>query len=133
MTIPAGYGCVVLTFVASIFMLLWLGVQVGKARKKYKVEYPTMYHPTNDVFNCYQRAHQNTLEVYPYFLPLLFLAGIEMPIVSSLAGATWIAGRVVYALGYYTGDPKNRQRGAFGYIGLLTLLGLTVKVALRLM
>lgn len=133
MTIPVGYGYVIFTFVASIFMLIWKGVQVGKARKKFGVEYPTMYHPTNDTFNCYQRAHQNTLEVYPYFLALLFLAGIEMPLVTAIAGVVWIAGRVAYALGYYSGDPKKRMRGAFGYLGLLTLLGLTIKLGLRLL
>lgn len=128
--LPDGYGYVILTFVASIFVLLWKGFKVGSARKKFNVQYPTMYSTTNDQFNCVQRAHQNTLESYPYFLVLLFLAGLEMPCLSALAGVVYLAGRVVYALGYYTGDPKNRSRGAFSYFGLLTLLGLTIKLGL---
>ena len=43
----------------------------------------------------------------------------------------WIAGRIVYTLGYSTGRPDARQRGAFMYLGLLTLLGVTCKHALR--
>jgi len=68
--------------------------------------------------------------VYPYFLALLFIAGLEMPCLSAIAGLVWVAARVSYALGYYTGEPKNRMKGAYGYIGLLILLGLTIKVGL---
>ena len=54
-----------------------------------------------------------------------------MPKLSAAAGWVWIAGRVVYALGYSTGDPQKRVRGAFGYLGLFTLLGATINTALQ--
>merc|ERR1712071_412226 len=65
------YGYVLLVAIASIFLFFWQGMKVGGMRKKCNVNYPQMYSPDNDVFNCYQRAHQNTLENYPQFLILL--------------------------------------------------------------
>ncbi|XP_054262771.1 microsomal glutathione S-transferase 3-like isoform X2 [Macrosteles quadrilineatus] len=128
--VPREYGYVILVGVGSAFMLVWKGIKVGQARKKFSIPYPTMYSPTNDHFNCYQRAHQNTLENYPQFLMLLFVGGIQHPVLASAAGAVWCLGRIAYAKGYYTGDPKNRMKGSFGYFGLFTLLGLTVKLGL---
>ncbi|ODN02020.1 Microsomal glutathione S-transferase 3 [Orchesella cincta] len=130
--LPKAYGFVVLVAVASSFLLVWMSFQVGKARKQFNVNYPTMYHPTNDKFNCYQRAHQNTLEGYTTFLLVLLIGGLEMPVFSALAGIVWIAGKVSYAQGYFTGDPKNRLRGSYAYIGLLALLFATVKFGVRL-
>lgn len=127
------YGYVVEVGVASTFLLLWQGIKVGQMRKKFKVEYPTMYSPDNKLFNCYQRAHQNTLENYPQFLMLLFTGGVQYPTINAVAGLVWIAGRISYSLGYYTGEPSKRMKGGYAYFGLLTMLGTTVSFALRLL
>ncbi|CAG7835313.1 unnamed protein product [Allacma fusca] len=107
--IHPNYGLVVYTLVGSIFMVTWKAMQVGKARKEYKINYPTMYSPDNNHFNCIQRGHQNTLELYPTFMSLLLLGG------------------------YSTGEPKNRMRGAYSYIGLIMLLMATTKFGIRLL
>jgi len=130
--IAGDYGYVVLVAVASIFFLQYLGIKVGMARKKYEVKYPTMYSDKEPVFNCIQRAHQNTLEVYTTFLILLFLSGIQHPCLAAGCGALWLVGRYLYAQGYYTGDPSKRNRGAVGYIGLITMLVCTIKLGLAM-
>lgn len=132
-SLPPDFGYVILTAVASIFMMAYLAERVSFARKTHKVEYPTMYSPDNALFNCYQRGHGNTMESYPQFLVLLLLAGIGFPRASSILGAIWIVSRFSYAHGYYTGDPAKRMRGVYGYIGLLGLIGLSVTNALRLL
>lgn len=43
MTLPVGYGYVIITGIAAIFMTMWKGFKVGAARKKYEVKYPDMY------------------------------------------------------------------------------------------
>ena len=86
---------------------------VGRARKLYKVEYPAMYSDTEQVFNCYQRVHQNTLERVTVFLVLLLAAGLFNAKMAAAFGFIWIAGRIIYSIGYYSGIPKNRIVGSF--------------------
>ncbi|KAK2143769.1 hypothetical protein LSH36_814g01028 [Paralvinella palmiformis] len=114
--LPPDFGLVVLVLIASIFVVQWMAFQVGRARRKFGIkllsvfQYPTMYSDKEPLFNCIQRAHQNTLEGYPVFLVLLLLGGIQYPV-----------------------KPKNRNRGAFGYLALLTLLGCNISLALTLL
>lgn len=36
--VPENYGYVILTFVATQLLLVWMSMKVGKARKKYNVQ-----------------------------------------------------------------------------------------------
>merc|ERR1719376_841924 len=113
LSLPQNYGYVISAGIGAVFMVMWKGVRVGMARKKYGVEYPEMYSKDSAVFNCIQRAHQNTLENLPQFFFLLTICGLSHPLLSACGGWVWIGGRVVYALGYSTGDPRKRVRGGF--------------------
>jgi len=126
------YGYVLLVAIASIFLFFWQGMKVGGMRKKCNINYPNMYSKDNDLFNCYQRAHQNTLENYPQFLILLLIGGLQYPLVNTAAGIIWIAGKVSYSLGYYSGEPSKRLRGTYSYIGLLIMLFTSISFALHL-
>ncbi|CAI2174378.1 12192_t:CDS:2 [Funneliformis geosporum] len=135
------FGYVVLTGVASVILTTYLGFKVGGARRNAGVPYPHAYASKEEcekdekkmIFNCYQRAHQNTLEVYPAFLFTLLAGGINHPVLSSIGGGIWLFGRLIYAWGYYSGNPKQRLRGAFGYIGVLLLLGTSISSGVSLL
>lgn len=133
------YALPLTTALASTFLLAWQTIRVGGARKRAKVDYPHMLcskdecdkDPLKLAFNCYQRAHQNTLELQFTFLTLLGLASLSEPTAAAGLGMTYIAGRVMYTLGYSTGEPKKRNRGAFGMVGILGLFGLSIFTCLK--
>ncbi|CAG0907529.1 unnamed protein product, partial [Cyprideis torosa] len=101
--VPSTMGYSVLVASGGVAMIFWMGMQVGKMRRSLKFGYPDVYHPTNKLFNCYQRVHQNTLELWPSFLVSLFIGTFGCPTVAPIAGTAWLAGRILFALGYYTG------------------------------
>jgi len=120
------YGYVVFVALDSVFVNMWMAMNVMRARKEFNVKYPLMYSPENggdNKFNCIQRAHQNTLEGYPVFLSLLLLGGLQYPRISAGAGAVYLLGRVAYAKGYSSGGADGRLNGArFGGLALFPLM-----------
>lgn len=109
-----GTGLVVLTYI-------WTGIAVTKARKVHGVVYPDT--TGNDAFNRVWRAHANTLEALPQFLPSLWLFAL---IVSDLwAGALalmWTIGRILYVRGYAVAAEKRGT--GFGISFLATAIAL---------
>ncbi|KAL4859302.1 Microsomal glutathione S-transferase 3 [Chlorella vulgaris] len=112
---------------------VWMSLKVGQARKKFGVKYPTLYEdatkPNAKAFNC--RAHQNSLENLPSFYALLLVAGIRYPVSASIAGAVALVGRIAYFIGYSTGEPSARMRGAFTHLGVIALAGMVARWAME--
>ncbi|KAF4027689.1 MAPEG domain-containing protein [Phytophthora infestans] len=135
--LQSAHGFVPLLVVLLLFVNLWAGMKVGKARKLYGIEYPQMYAEQSDknakAFNCVQRGHQNILENIPIFLALVFTSSIYRPQIAAIASFVRILGFIVYMSGYSSGDPKKRMQGAFGYLGLLASLILSVEASLRIL
>lgn len=63
-------------------------------------------------FNCTQRAHHNTLENLPVLLVLQLLIAQVYPVTAAAIGLVWAVGRIVYMLGYSSGDPSKRLPGS---------------------
>ncbi|KAK1287345.1 hypothetical protein QJS10_CPB19g01458 [Acorus calamus] len=130
--LPSEYGYVVLVLVFYYILNMWMALQVGKARKKYKVPYPTMYAVESEnkeakLFNCIQRGHQNSLESMPVFFVMVLVGGIQHPLISAALGVVYIVARFFYFRGYSTGVPDNRLK--IGGLNFLALMGLVLCAA----
>ncbi|CAL9202825.1 unnamed protein product [Musa hybrid cultivar] len=136
--IPKEYGYVVLVLLSYIFLNFWMSFQVGKARKKYKVFYPTLYAIKSEnkdakLFNCVQRGHQNSLEMMPVFFATLLVGGLQLPIIAAGLGAVYTVARFFYFKGYASGVPENRLRiGGINFLALFGLIILTAAFAMSL-
>ncbi|KAG9314191.1 hypothetical protein JVU11DRAFT_4977 [Chiua virens] len=129
--LPNGFGYVPASFVSLGWLLVWQTILVGRARKRAGITYPQLYaevaetkaNPAAMEFNCTQRAHQNTLEVAPIVTLSTLVFGLKCPHAAALLCGGFVVGRVLYTLGYKTGNPNSRIPGAaignFSMIGLL--------------
>ena len=113
---------------ATLAIVLWYMVtvfQVGRARTKYKVYAPAI--TGNPDFERYFRVQQNELENMVAFLPSMWLYAIMgNPRVAAILGAVYLAGRIVYAIGYWSAA----RRRAIGYYVATTALALAWAFAL---
>jgi glutathione S-transferase len=92
--------------------VLWYvvtGIQVGRARTKHKVYAPATVGDPG--FERAFRVQMNELEQIVAFLPAMWVfAWFGNPRFAALAGAVWLAGRVVYAVGYWA-EARRRHAG----------------------
>lgn len=149
------YGWVIADVILALALQAYLTINVTRARRRFGIECPDVYAIKGitgrtrfsgdadvmllrlsdqecEVFNCYQRAHLNTLESYPIFLALLCLGGLQYPTACAIGGLIFLLGRLFYAFGYYTGQPEKRMWGSFGAIGLAICALSTLALAVDL-
>ena len=90
-------------------VLIWVMFIVGHYRGKYGVKAPAI--SGNPMFERAYRVQMNTIESVVIFLPALWLASRWGSwYVVAVAGCLWVAGRILYALGYLK-DPAKRSLG----------------------
>ena len=102
------------SFVAIVTLLAGLlcfamSTGVARAHAKTGILAPTM---TGDPYleRCI-RAHANTLEWMPIFLPAMWLYALYLgPTGAAALGSVWIIGRILYFLGY-SAAPEKRFPG----------------------
>jgi glutathione S-transferase len=99
------------TIVAMLALLeyFFFSIKVGQARGKYGVKAPAT--TGNEIFERYNRVHQNTMEQLVMFIPSLFTFGhFVSEIWAAILGVVFIIGRAMY-FNLYIGDPDKRGPG----------------------
>jgi uncharacterized membrane protein YecN with MAPEG domain len=105
------YHYTALVTLLSLICYFVTSAQVARARIRYGVKLPAIAGNTD--FERVFRVQMNTLEWMPIFLPSLWLFAIYISdAYAALAGAVWIAGRIVYMIGYTQSVPR-RSPGFF--------------------
>jgi glutathione S-transferase len=120
------YTAIVTLLVVLIYM--FMATRVAASRGKFGVKLPAISgHPD---FERVFRVHQNTLEWMPIFLPLLWLCAIYFSdAAAAVVGLLWIAGRLMYFVGY-TQAVEKRLPGFFiqGTACILLLIGAVIGI-----
>jgi glutathione S-transferase len=128
------YLYVAIVTLLALLTYAWMGTRVSAARGKSGIRAPAM---TGDpLLERTIRAHYNTLEWLPVFLPSLWLFAIYWnSTAAAILGVIWIIARIVYFLGY-TAAASKRSLGflaqtltvavlLFGALGRLIYLAAT--------
>jgi uncharacterized membrane protein YecN with MAPEG domain len=107
--------------VVALLEYVVFGALVGRARGLYGVKAPAV--SGHEIFERYFRVHQNTLELLVSFVPAMWLFGLYVsPAWAAWLGLLYVAGRVVYLLGYVR-DPAKREMGfALSVLPIVVLL-----------
>jgi glutathione S-transferase len=92
----------------TILFYFFTSFGVGKARATFGIKAPAT--SGNPDFERVFRVQMNTLEWLPIFLPALWLFAIYISdAIAAALGLIWIAGRILYMIGY---SKAANKRGA---------------------
>ncbi len=105
------YTSVALVTLLAVLVYFWMAAMVARTRRRVGIFAPAM---TGDpMLERTIRAHVNTLEWFPVFLPSLWMFAIYWsPRAATALGVVWIVGRIIYFRGYQMA-PEKRRPGFF--------------------
>lgn len=105
------FNATAIVTLVALLLYFWMGIQVARTRQQVGILPPAM---TGDPrLERTIRAHSNTLEWFPIFLPSLWLfAHYWGDLAAAAVGAIWIIGRIVYFFGYV--DQAQKRFPGFG-------------------
>jgi glutathione S-transferase len=106
----------------AVLVYCYASILVSRARGKFEVKLPAI--SGNPDFERVFRAHMNTLEWLPIFLPSLWLFAVYIsdPFAAGL-GLVWVIGRILYIQGYAQAVAK---RGPGFFVQALAAIALWV-------
>jgi uncharacterized membrane protein YecN with MAPEG domain len=91
----------------AVLVYFWMATRVAVTRRRTGIRAPEMF--GDPLLERTIRAHMNTLEWLPIFLPSLWLfATYWGDIPAAIAGLVWAAGRILYFTGYMAAAEKRR-------------------------
>ena len=108
---PGSNQLAIIAIITALALLEYMifSFQVGSARTKYDVPAPAT--TGNEIFERYNRVHQNTLEQLIVFLPALWIFARFTSINGAAAlGIIFIVARAIYSISYVA-DPSKRTIG----------------------
>ena len=119
------------TCMAILFYFL-TSAQVARARATFGIKAPAI--TGNPDFERVFRVQMNTLEWLPIFLPALWLFAIYISdTIAAVLGSVWIAGRILYMVGYSkAADKRGRGFAVQSSATILLWLGATGAILWRL-
>ena len=105
------YHLTALVTCLAVLLYFLTSVRVARARAAFGIKAPAI--SGNPDFERIFRVQMNTLEWLPIFLPSLWLFAIYISDAMAAAiGLVWIAGRIVYLIGY--SNAANKRGRGFG-------------------
>ncbi|HWZ07993.1 MAG TPA: MAPEG family protein [Bradyrhizobium sp.] len=126
------YHLTALVTCLALAVYLLTSVQVARARATFGIKAPAI--TGNPDFERVFRVQMNTLEWLPIFLPALWLFAIYISdTIAAVLGSVWIAGRILYMVGYSkAADKRGRGFAVQSSATILLWLGATGAILWRL-
>mmetsp|Transcript_74132 Transcript_74132/g.103057 ORF Transcript_74132/g.103057 Transcript_74132/m.103057 type:complete len:195 (-) Transcript_74132:102-686(-) len=121
--------------VSCCYLAQYLAGAVAYARSNYGVPLPYMYPDTGNkeaqiskpaAYMAVVRGHENYMEFLPSLLAIVLCTALFIgePATASVLGLVWVIARLLYAIGYASGNVNGRVPGFFlSLLAFFTLVG----------